>query len=384
MVTCADFVAAVGRRGVERITAQRAEQLYRDGNLHELCRRGGEIADLLHGSEVRTYAIERNINYTNICGTACSFCAFSVGGKDPGGYTLTVEEVNAKIEPLVALGGTQILLQGGMNPALGLSWYEDLLRGIKGRFAGLHIHGFSPAEIAFMAGHFDMPLRTLLERLREAGLDSIPGGGAEILVDSVRQEVSPGKCSAEEWLEVSRQAHRMGICTTATMMFGHVETVAERIEHLQRLRDLQDESLAYRERTGEGGYFTAFICWPFQGRNTRLGARAEYDEASGRPRERGELVTADAVEQLRMTALARIFLDNVGHIQASWVTMGAKIAQLSLLAGCDDAGSLMMEENVVSAAGTCYMLELETLRGLIRNAGFEPQQRDFYYRNING
>jgi len=362
-----------------RITSQQAIELYRRCDWQELALRADEITETLHPGRVRTYAIERNINYTNVCRTRCSFCAFSVSPPHGRAYTLTLEQINSKIEPLVELGGTQILLQGGLNPELGFDWYQNMLAGIKKRFPELHIHGFSPPEICFLAERFDMSLPTVLERLRHAGLDSIPGGGAEILVDRVRRLIAPAKCSSEQWLNVMRQAHRLGICTTATMMFGHVETIAERIEHLQRIRQLQDESLALRSSDPAGGMFTAFICWPFQPGRTRLGQFDRYDRSSDRPRRPDELLPADAVEYLKMTALARVYLDNVPNIQASWVTQGPQIAQLSLLAGCNDVGSLMMEENVVAAAGATFQLQLAALVELIRTAGFTPRQRDFFY-----
>lgn len=359
--------------GPQRISVEEAMELYREGSLHELGRQAAEAMERYHPADRRTYVIERNINYTNVCRTRCGFCAFSVSPKDSRAYTLGMEEIRRKIQELRAIGGTQILLQGGMNPELPPAWYERMLGEIKREFPGLHIHGFSPPELVFLAEQFGMPLEGVLERLRTAGLDSIPGGGAEILVDRVRRRIAPAKCTAEEWLGVMRAAHRMGICTTATMMFGHVETAAERFEHLEKIRRLQDESLANRGRKGQGGVFTAFTCWPFQAGQTRL---AEGSRA-------GELHLAGSFEQLKMTALSRIFLDNIPNHQASWVTQGPAIGQLSLLMGCNDMGSLMMEENVVAAAGTTYRLRLEQLRDLIRGAGFQAVQRDYYY-NIVG
>ncbi len=356
----------------DRVSVEQALELYQGCSLHELARRAAEAAGRFHPADRRTYVIERNINYTNVCRTRCAFCAFSVPPKDPRAYTLGMEQIGRKIQELTAIGGTQILLQGGMNPELPLAWYEGLLGKIKGEFPGLHIHGFSPPELVFFAEHFGMPLEMVLERLRTAGLDSIPGGGAEILVDRVRRIIAPGKCSAAQWLAVMRAAHGQGMCTTATMMFGHVETVAERFEHLERVRGLQDESLANRQRNGQGGIFTAFTCWPFQPGQTRLAGRSPA----------GELHLAGAFEQLKMTALTRIFLDNIANHQASWVTQGPAIGQLSLLMGCNDLGSLMMEENVVAAAGTAYRLRLEQLRGLICRAGFQAVQRDYYYNPV--
>jgi cyclic dehypoxanthinyl futalosine synthase len=365
------------------ITPQQALELYRNCSLNELGARAGRIADRLHGSAVRTYVIERNINYTNICRTRCRFCAFSVSPNDPTGYVLTEEQIAAKIEPLLALGGTQILMQGGMHPDLSFDWYEQLLQNLKQRFPRLHLHAFSPPEIVYFADHFKMTITQVIERFRTAGLDTIPGGGAEILVDRVRNALAPAKCSSQQWLEVMRSAHQLGLCTTATMMFGHLESPAERIEHLDRLRQLQAESLARREKNPSTGIFTAFTCWPFQPGNTRLARFERYDPTSPRPRSPDQLLLAGAHEQLKMTALARIYLDNIPNIQASWVTQGPKIGQLSLLMGCNDMGSLMMEENVVAAAGTTFQLQLDQLRSLIRQAGFQPHQRDCYYNYVN-
>jgi len=364
-------------------TKEQALKLYEESTLPELAERASKITQSLHPGNVRTYIVERNINYTNICCCRCSFCAFSVSPGGENGFVLDFDKIAEKTEELLSLGGTQILLQGGLNPELPFSWYEELLRQIKECFPRLHIHAFSPPEICFMAERFNMTIPEVIERLRSAGLATIPGGGAEILVDRVRKIISPGKCSTEQWLDVMRQAHKLGMCTTATMMFGHVETPVERIEHLDRLRTLQEESLERRESNPSAGYFSAFTCWPFQPGSTRLSRLDRYDPIrdrdKDRPRRDNELLLAGAFEQLKMTALARIYLDNIPNIQASWVTQGPKIAQLSLLAGCNDIGSLMMEENVVSAAGTTFRIQLEELRQLIQTAGFQPVQRDYYY-----
>ena len=354
------------------ISPEQGLALYEGSDLHELARRAGEMAGLLHGDRVRTYVIERNINYTNVCAARCSFCAFSVAGGDERAYVLDFEALAEKVQGLVEAGGTQILLQGGMHPGLELGWYERMVRGIAERFGGVHIHAFSPPEIVFMAERAELSVAAVLERLQGAGLASVPGGGAEILVDRVRRQISPGKCSSEQWLDVMRQAHRLGMCTTATMMYGHVETPAERIEHLERLRALQAESLVRRERDGRGGCFTAFTCWPFQRGGTRLGR-----QLAG-----GVVASSSGYEYLRTNALARLYLENIANIQASWPTQGPAMAQLALWAGCNDAGSLMMEENVVAAAGTVYRLRLEELCKMIRQAGFEPVQRDYYYRRV--
>jgi len=367
-----------------RITPQQALDLYRCSSLPELADRAQQNVEQRHHPKIRTYVIERNINYTNICQCRCRFCAFSVSPRDQKGYVLTCEQIAEKIESLLSLGGAQILLQGGLHPHLSLDWYERMLRDIRRRFPSLHIHAFSPPEIHFFAQHFDLPVSRIIRCFRDAGLNSIPGGGAEILVNRVRRLVSPAKCTADQWLEVMRQAHRLGLCTTATMMFGHVETLAERIEHLDRLRTLQDDSLRRRQTDPRSGYFTAFTCWPFQPGHTRLSRLDRYDPLRNpnRPRRDDELLPAGAFDQLKMTALARLYLDNVDNIQASWVTQGPDIAQLSLLAGANDAGSLMMEENVVAAAGTSYQIQLDELRRLIRAAGFQPVQRDYYYQRV--
>lgn len=364
-------------------------ELYQSSLFCELGEQAGQICRQRHGDHVRTYVIERNINYTNVCSCRCSFCAFSVSPGNSQGYVLDEQAIADRIEPLVQLGGHQILLQGGLNPDLNLSWYENLLQSLKARFPKLHVHGFSPPELIFLAEQHEITLETLLDRLRQAGLDTIPGGGAEILVDRVRKIISPGKCSADQWLNVMRQAHQMGITTTATMMFGHAEILAERIEHLDRLRQLQDESLNRQQNDPHAGCFTAFTCWPFQSGNTRLGKRlqqqndlSEKPDLKAKGLQTHDFKTAGAFEQLKMTALARIYLDNFDNIQASWVTQGPKIGQLSLLMGCNDLGSLMMEENVVSAAGTSYKMELNQLRQLITEAGFTPIQRDCYYSRL--
>jgi len=366
-----------------RISKEEALELYRSCSLHELGLMADEITARMHPGKVRTYVIERNINYTNICRSRCSFCAFSVSPAGKRGYTLSYEQIQEKISALIDLGGTQILLQGGLNPNLAFWWYEELLQKIKQDFPRLHVHAFSPPEIVFLAEHFDMPVAMVLERLQQAGLHSIPGGGAEILVDRVRNLISPAKCSSEQWLEVMRQAHELGLCTTATMMYGHLESLEERLEHLERLRNLQDESLAKRQMRSSVGFFTAFTCWPFQPGHTRLGRRPIYDITSGENRRENQLMPAGAFEHLKMTALARIFLDNIANIQASWITQGGDIAQLSLLMGCNDMGSVMMEENVVSAAGTAFGLTLERLKELIQSAGFQPVQRDYYYNHLD-
>jgi cyclic dehypoxanthinyl futalosine synthase len=335
----------------ERISEAESLILFRDGNLYDL----GFLADFIrkkkHPDPVVTYVIDRNINYTDICVSACKFCAFYKAPEDPEGSVLSFEELEDKIAETRELRGTQILLQGGLHPDKPLEFYEEMLRFIKK--TGIHIHGFSPPEICHFAKLSDLSVTEVIVRLKEAGLDSIPGGGAEILSDRVRGEAAPRKCSADEWIEVMRQAHHQGMRTTATMMFGHIENLEERLEHLIRIRNLQDET----------GGFTAFIPWPFQPDNTAL----------------AEIHKATAHSYLKMLAWSRIVLDNVDNIQASWVTQGPKIAQISLFYGANDFGSTMIEENVVAAAGVSFRLSEKEIRNLVEGAGFVPQQRTMDY-----
>ncbi|RJX36339.1 MAG: dehypoxanthine futalosine cyclase [Desulfarculus sp.] len=307
-----------------------------------------------------TYAVDRNINFTNVCISGCRFCAFFRPPGHAQGYVLGRDELTRKIQETLDLGGTHILIQGGLHPEIGITAICDTFRFIKENFP-IHIHGLSPPEVVHMARLDGLSLGEALDRLLEAGLGSIPGGGAEILVERVRWLVAPGKCTADEWLEVMRLAHAKGLMTTATMMFGSVETPAERIEHLARLRALQDESLAQGR-----GRFTAFIPWSFQPDHTAL---------AGTP-------PATAVDYLRLLAISRLFLDNFAHLQASWVTQGAKIAQVALNFGADDLGSTMIEENVVAAAGVCFRLPREELVRLAQDMGFAALQRDTFYRPV--
>lgn len=363
-----------------RLSDPDALAMLRECSIHELGRRAHEVTMRLHPEPYRTYVVDRNINYANYCSAKCIFCNFkadppgmNTGRKDlPEGYILSFEEIAAKIEELLAIGGTQILMQGGLVPArqLPFDWYLDLLRFIKREYSSIHIHAFSPPEIYAFHEEFRLPVREVLLRLREAGLDSIPGGGAEILVDRVRNKIAQGKTTTAQYLHVMREAHRIGMRTSITMMFGHIETLPERIEHLRLIRDLQDET----------GGFSAFICWTFQPGDTPLGraprfAPDEKPEPDGR-----HLVLADAHEYLRMSALARIYLDNIPNIQSSWVTQGVKIGQLALFFGANDMGSVMMEENVVSAAGTTYRLTEDQIRHAIADAGWTPRKRNFHYQ----
>jgi cyclic dehypoxanthinyl futalosine synthase len=327
---------------------QEALELYERAPLLEL----GRLADArrwqLHPEPVVSYIIDRNINYTNVCVADCKFCAFYRRPKHNEGYVLSFEEIGRKIEELKALGGIQILMQGGHNPYIPFEWYLDLLRYIK-RHHPIHIHAFSPSEVDFFAGRFGMTIEDVLKELMAAGLDSIPGGGGEILVQEIRDRVAKKKAGADRWLEVMEVAHRLGLKTSVTMMYGLGETLADRIEHLFRVRDVQ----------GRTGGFTAFICWPLQPEHTEL----------------AYLGKTDAVAYLRTQAIARIVLDNLPNIQASWVTMGPKIGQVALRFGANDFGSLMMEENVVSAAGTTWCMTLAEMQRLIADAGYEAVKR---------
>ena len=368
---------------MQRISEREALELYTQCSIHELGRRAHAVTMGLHPEPYRTYVVDRNINYTNYCTARCIFCNFKAdppgmpSGRSglPAGYVLTYEQIGGKIEELLAAGGTQILMQGGLVPAelLPFEWYLNLLRFIKKRYPSIHVHAFSPPEIFAFHQVFHRPVSEVLLRLQEAGLDTIPGGGAEILCDRVRDKIGRGKTRTAEYLQVMGQAHRIGMRTSVTMMFGHIETIQERIEHLRLIRELQDET----------GGFTAFICWTFQPENTPLGRVRQFGaDYAGLPDGR-HLKVAGAGEYLRTLALARVFLDNFPNIQASWVTQGPKIGQLALFFGANDLGSVMMEENVVSAAGSTYRLTAEDLRRLIAEAGWEPRQRNCYYQLVD-
>ena len=307
------------------------------------------------GNEIITYNVDRNINYTNVCNVYCKFCAFYRTAKDEDAYVITKEELDQKIEETVAMGGNQILMQGGHHPSLTLDWYLDMLSHIKKEFPQVNIHAFSPSEFIHFQKVFDLPMEDLLRQFKEAGLGSIPGGGGEILVDRVRQRIAPLKAMSDEWLGVMDVAHRMGLNSSATMMFGHVETLEDRIEHLERVRAQQDAT----------GGFTAFIAWTFQPENTRLKAK-----------------TVGAHEYLRMQALSRIYLDNIPNIQSSWVTQGLEVGQVALTYGANDLGSIMIEENVVSKAGTTFQMTVEDMHRLIQALGYEPRQRNNWYQLV--
>ena len=337
-----------------RISDDEALMLYRKSDLYLIGFLANSVRQRLHPEPLVTYVIDRNINYTDICLSACKFCAFFKAPEDKDGYVLSFEELGRKIQETKDLGGTQVLLQGGLHPELPFSWYEEMISFMKG--LDIHIHGFSPPEIQHFATISGLTVQEVIERLREAGLDSIPGGGAEILSNRVRSEVAPRKCNADQWIEVMECAHNLGMRTTATMMFGHIEEDEELLEHLRRIRELQDRT----------GGFTAFIPWPFQPTNTAL----------------SHIKPATGMRYLKTLALSRIYLDNIDNIQASWVTQGPKIAQLSLFFGANDFGSTMIEENVVAAAGVSFRLSEQEIRNLVEGAGFTARQRYMDYRLV--
>ncbi len=350
------------------------------------------------GNEIVTYIVDRNVNYTNVCNVYCKFCAFYRTEKDDDSYVLTLAELDQKIEETLALGGAQILMQGGHHPKLTKQWYLDLLSHLKAKFPQVNIHGFSPSEFIHFREVFNEPLEKTIGDFKAAGLGSIPGGGGEILVDRVRQRISPLKAMSNDWLEVMDVAHRLGLYSSATMMFGHVETPEDRIEHLERLRVQQDKSLqrangarlspaaaATKANTAAEipsgspevrgaaagtaalpGHFTAFICWTFQAEHTKLRAP-----------------TVGAHEYLRTQALGRIYLDNFENLQSSWVTQGPDIGQVALKFGANDLGSIMIEENVVSQAGATFRMDVPEMQRLIKDLGYEPHQRDNWYRLVN-
>jgi len=352
-------VAAVWQRVVEgrRLSFDEGVLLLKEAPLLDLGRAAQAVCRRMHPEPYRTYNIDRNINYSNVCAAVCDFCAFYRKVGDAEAYVLDRERILEKVRETVALGGEQILIQGGLHPELPLEWYEEMLRDIKAAFPQVNIHGFSPPEIHFFHKKFKLPLSEVLTRLKAAGLGSLPGGGGEILVDRVRKQITRGKALTDDWLDVHRAWHALGGRSTATMMFGHVETLEERVEHLERVRQLQDET----------GGLTAFIAWTFQPEHTEM----------------ADVPTAGAFDYLRTQALARLYLDNVPNIQSSWVTQGAKIGQLGLYFGANDMGSLMIEENVVSSAGTVHHLTLDQIRRAIREAGYVPRQRNVFYELVD-
>lgn len=374
-----------------RITEKEGLELLKNADLLGLGMMADRIRKSLHPDGYVTYIIDRNINYTNVCINRCRFCAFYRDGASPDAYVLSRRSLFRKIRETIGLGGTQILLQGGLHPDLDIDYFLEMLRAIRKKFT-IHIHGFSPPEIYYMAQKAGITLKKTITMLQSAGLDSIPGGGAEILSDRVRREVSPDKIGSGEWLSVMEAAHRLGMKTTATMMFGSIETPEDIITHLSAIRRLQDRT----------GGFTAFIPWSFQPGNTELLRGKEIRDKGiegKRPRRENrqkhimnkthkteytsELHPATAVEYLRVLALSRIYLDNVPNLQASWVTQGIKLAQVALRFGANDFGSTMLEENVVASTGIRYRVSIGDILNAIRESGFSPAQRDMYYNIIN-
>ncbi|MFK7960072.1 MAG: radical SAM protein [Phycisphaerales bacterium] len=394
--------------GSVRLSAEQALRLQREMPIQTLGRWADARARHLHGDTLRTYVIDRNINYTNVCSAKCTFCAFRRDGDEDDAYTLEYDELLQKIQELVDIGGTQILMQGGMNPDLPLDWYLDLLGLIRERFPTVHVHAFSPPEFIEFVNFFDPPganleekIRWVMTRLRDAGLASVPGGGGEIFAPAVRRKIGLGKCDAEAWLTVMRVAHELGMNTSATMMYGHIEGIADRIHHMDMVRDWQDRAVNDFAGSG-GGRYMAFISWPFQRENTPLGRLREWGTAEGddfgaafpgdvvarldgsgtkdmHPEFGRRLRMVGSSEYLRTQAISRLYLDNIWSIGSSWVTMGPHVGQVALAYGANDMGSVMMEENVVSSAGTTYCLGEPVLNRLIRDAGFIPAQRDNAY-----
>ena len=341
-----------------RISEEEALKLLKEEDLLTLGQLANFVRNRIHPERVVTFVIDRNINYTNVCICKCRFCAFYRDEGDPDAYVIDRETLREKIKETVELGGTAILLQGGLHPKLGIEYYEELLNFIKSEFPNIHVHGFSAPEIVHISKISNLSVEEVIRRLKEAGLGSIPGGGAEILTDRVRDRIAPNKIKTAKWLDVHRTAHKLGLRTTATMMFGSLDTDEDIVEHLRVIRELQDET----------GGFTAFIPWSYQPDNTELG-REVKEKASGE-------------RYLRVLAVSRIYLDNFENLQASWVTQGGKMAQVALKFGANDFGSLMIEENVVAAAGVKFRMPLEEIIRLIKDAGYKPVQRDTLYRRL--
>jgi len=401
------FMEAVSA-GAARLTPEQGLRVLREMPLEDLGMWADRRCRAVHGDHVRTYVIDRNINYTNVCTAKCTFCAFRRDAGDHDSYTLSYDELLGKVQELVSIGGTQILMQGGMNPELPLGWYLDLLREIKRRFPQVHVHAFSPPEFVEFVNFFDPPgddyrakVRGVMLQLKAAGLDSVPGGGGEIFAPAVRSKIGLGKCTAEAWLTTMHVAHELGMNTSSTMMFGHIEGHADRIHHMDLTRRWQDRAIADFAAQG-GGRYKAFISWPFQRENTPLGRAKEWGQGQGddpsqpfpgdavarldgtgtkdeHPEFGRRVRMAGATEYLRTQATSRLYLDNVHSIGASWVTMGPHVGQVGLRYGANDMGSVMMEENVVSSAGTVHCLNEPLLCRLIRDAGFLPAQRDNSY-----
>ena len=355
MLTSSSEISSLLEKAVagDRLSPEEGLILLKSHDLAAIGAAADAVTRRLHPEPFRTYNIDRNINYTNACTAVCDFCAFYRPPDHPEVYVLPMDVLLKKIEETVQLGGDQILLQGGLHPKLPLEWYEEMLSTLKQHFPNVNIHGFSPPEIHHFTKIGKLPLQTVLQRLKAAGLGSLPGGGGEILVDRVRKSITRGKVLTDDWLNVMRVWHQLGGKSTATMMFGHVETLSERIEHFERVRQVQDET----------GGFTAFICWTFQRDNTDM----------------DHIPPAGAFEYLKTQAISRLYLDNIPNIQSSWVTQGEKVGQLALLFGANDMGSLMIEENVVSQAGTVHHLTVDSIRQCIQNVGYIPRQRNVFY-----
>ena len=352
----------------ERLPAEDCTALLESNDFVRIGLAADEIRMRKNPTDVVTYIIDRNINYTNVCNVVCTFCAFYRRPGKPDTYVHSIEEIGKRIDETIALGGTGVLMQGGLHPDFNIEWYEELLSTLHARYPKFQLHCFSPPEIHNVHLISRLDYETIMRRLKAAGLNSLPGGGGEILDDEVRKRVST-KCTTQEWLNVMRAVHKVGLISTATMMFGIGDKIEHRVRHLQRIRDVQDEALARRAETGEGGEFTAFIPWTFQRENTALG-RKITQEPTG-------------IDYLKMLAVSRLFFDNIQHIQSSWLTQGLKLGQAALRFGADDMGSIMIEENVVSAAGANTCANEKELRYQIREAGFRPQQRDILYRYVD-
>jgi cyclic dehypoxanthinyl futalosine synthase len=352
----------------ERITGDDCTELLESRDIARIGLAADEIRQRKNDASLVTYIIDRNINYTNVCNVVCTFCAFYRRPGKPDTYVHTTDEICRRIDETIALGGTGVLMQGGLHPDFNIEWYEDLLRTLHAKYPAFQLHCFSPPEIHNIHLISGLDYETIMHRLKAAGLNSLPGGGGEILDDEVRKRVST-KCTTQEWLDVMRAVHKVGLISTATMMFGIGDKIEHRVRHLERIRDLQDESLAAKVADSKHGEFTAFIPWTFQRENTALG-RKITEEPTG-------------IDYLQMLAVSRLFLDNIQHIQASWLTQGLKLGQTALRFGADDMGSIMIEENVVSAAGASTCANEAELRYQIREAGYRPQQRDILYNHVD-
>lgn len=352
----------------ERLSAEDCTTLLESNDFVRIGLAADEIRQRKNPGDVVTYIIDRNINYTNVCNVVCTFCAFYRRPGKPDTYVHSIEEIEKRIDETIELGGTGVLMQGGLHPDFNIEWYEDLLRTLHAKYPTFQLHCFSPPEIHNISLISKLDYVTIMQRLKDAGLNSMPGGGGEILDDEVRKRVST-KCTTQEWLDVMRAAHQVGLRTTATMMFGIGDKIEHRVRHLERVRQVQDEALANQAADPDYGEFTAFIPWTFQRENTALG-RKITEEPTG-------------IDYLKMLSVSRLFLDNVQHIQASWLTQGIRLGQAALRFGADDMGSIMIEENVVSAAGANNEASERDLRYQISEAGYRPQQRDILYNYVN-